>query len=107
MANNYFGSRTRERSNSKGRTGNTYIDKNDGYPKFKDSNKPVHRWVAEKKLNRKLKAGEVVHHKNRNKLDNSPSNLAIFSSQKKHWEVHKQDAKKHGWKYSMIGKKTK
>jgi len=84
----------------------TYIDDN-GYPRFKDSDKPVHRSVAEIKLGRPLKRGEVVHHKNRNKQDNSFGNLEVFSSQEKHWGVHKKDAKKHGWKYSLAGKKGK
>jgi hypothetical protein len=78
-----------------------------GYSVFKDSGKPVHRSVAELKLGRKLKTGEVVHHKNRNKLDNSFNNLSVFSSQQKHWEAHKKDAKKHGMKYSLTGKGKK
>jgi hypothetical protein len=57
------------------------------------------------KLGRELKKGEVVHHKNRDKQDNSFNNLAVFSSQKKHWEAHKTDAKKYGMKYSLTGKK--
>ena len=48
-----------------------YVD-DKGYFRFKDSGKLVHRWVDEKKLGRKLRAGEVVHHINRNKRDNSP-----------------------------------
>jgi len=81
----------------------TYIDKN-GYRRFKDSGTLLHRYAAEKKLDRPLKAGEVVHHKNRNKLDNSPSNLHIFSSQVEHWAAHKKDARKYGWDYSLNGK---
>jgi hypothetical protein len=85
---------------------NIYTD-NNGYPRFKDSNGLVHRSVAKMKLKRPLKKGEVVHHKNRNKKDNSFNNLEVFSSQAKHWGVHKLDAKKHGWKYSLAGKKRK
>jgi len=86
------------------KSGNTYID-NNGYARFLDSNKPVHRSVAELKIGRNLKKGEVVHHKNRNKQDNSFDNLQVFSSQGAHWKAHKIDAKKHGWKYSLAGKK--
>jgi hypothetical protein len=55
----------------------TYIDKR-GYRRFNGSNRLVHRWVAEKKLGRKLRPGEVVHHKNGNKLDNRPQNLKVM-----------------------------
>ncbi|MCL2762446.1 MAG: HNH endonuclease [Treponema sp.] len=67
----------------------TYID-GSGYRKFKDSGKSVHRWAAEKKLGRKLKNGEIVHHKNRDKLDNSPSNLRVLPNQKEHYKLHKK-----------------
>lgn len=52
----------------------TYIDEN-GYRRFSDSDKLVSRWVVEKKLGRKLDPDEEVHHRNRNKLDNRPSNV--------------------------------
>ena len=81
-----------KRSSSKTRAGKTYVSSK-GYRKFKGSDKLVHRYAAEKKLGRKLKTTEVVHHKDRNKLNNSPGNLAVFSSQKKHMKVHKLDAK--------------
>jgi hypothetical protein len=84
----------------------TYVD-NDGYKRFSDSKKPVHRSVAELKLGRPLKSGEVVHHKDRNKQNNSFNNLQVFSNQAQHWGVHKLDAKKHGWKYSLAGKKNR
>jgi hypothetical protein len=38
-----------------------------------------HRAVAEAKLGRKLKAGEVIDHKNEDKADNSPENLQALS----------------------------
>lgn len=83
--------------------GKTYIDKN-GYRRFKDSDIPVHRWVAEKFIrNDKLREGEVVHHKNRNKLDNTPENLHIFKNQKEHDRVHEIDAKRFGKKNSYKG----
>jgi hypothetical protein len=96
----------KRKSNSLTRSSKTYLDKK-GYSRFKDSDKPVHRSVAELKLGRSLKSGEVVHHKNRNKHDNSFGNLHVFGSQNEHWKAHKQDAKKYGLVYSMIGKKSK
>jgi hypothetical protein len=82
----------------------TFVN-NNGYRVFKDSGTPLHRYVAEKKLGRPLKAGEVVHHKDRNKLNNSQNNLQVCSSQNAHWNMHKKDAANHGWKYSLTGKK--
>lgn len=68
----------------------TYIDGN--YRKFVDSDMFVHRWVAEKfVVKRNLKPGEVVHHKNRNKLDNRPSNLFVCWNRSIHAELHKRD----------------
>lgn len=65
----------------------TYIDKR-GYRRFSDSDMLVHRWVAEKKLGRKLDPGEVVHHENRDKLDNDPKNLTVFENQDEHEAEH-------------------
>ena len=72
----------------------TFVDK-DGYKRFRDSGKLVHRHVAERKLGRQLRNGEVVHHKNRNKLNNRRSNLWVFKSQQKHHKVHESDKKKY------------
>lgn len=74
-----------------------------GYKRFKDTDKPVHRWAAEQKLGRKLKPGEVVHHKDRDKKNNSGKNLWVFKNQEEHDKAHKQDAKRHGKKASYRG----
>jgi len=71
----------------------TYIDGN-GYRRFADSGKSVSRWVAEKKFGHSLSKGSVVHHRNRNKLDNKPSNLWVFKSQKRHNSVHWTDKRR-------------
>jgi hypothetical protein len=85
---------------------NVYLDEK-GYYRFSDSDKLVHRWAAEKKLGRKLRYGEVVHHINRNKRDNSPENLQIFPNQQAHDDQHERDARNYGWKYSMTGRRKK
>jgi hypothetical protein len=54
----------------------SYIDDR-GYARFCNSGKLVHQLVAERKLGRKLKPWEVVHHRNRNKLDNRPINIYV------------------------------
>ena len=83
---------------------NTYSDKR-GYKRYKDDNIPVHRKAAEKKLGRKLKKGEVVHHKDRNKQNNSSDNLHVFKNQNEHDKAHKYDAKRFGKNYSFKGNK--
>lgn len=80
----------------------TYIDDN-GYERFSDSDYPVHRWVAEKKIGRKLKKGEVIHHKDRDKKNNHPSNLHVFPNQSAHDRVHKYDVYRFGKKASYHG----
>lgn len=80
----------------------TYID-NRGYRRYTDTDKLVHRNVAEKKLGRALKKGEVVHHKDRNKLNNAPDNLWVFKNQEEHDRIHKWDAIRFGKKASYLG----
>ena len=87
---------------AKRKSSRTYTD-NHGYKRFKDSDKLVHRCVAEKMLGRPLKDTEIVHHKNRDKQDNSFGNLQVFKNQSEHGKVHKIDAARHGWKYSLKG----
>lgn len=84
----------------------TYTDQK-GYKRYKSDNKLEHRKVAERKLGRKLRAGEVVHHKDRDKRNNSPSNLWVFRTQGEHDRAHKMDALKHGKKASYKGFKKK
>ena len=80
----------------------TYIDER-GYRRYKDSKRLVHRVVAEKKLGRRLYAQEVVHHIDRNKLNNHPENLYVFANQEAHDRVHKIDAERFGYDASYRG----
>jgi len=48
-----------------------------------------HRYVMELHLGRKLLDSEVVHHKDHNKLNNSPSNLELLASQTDHTQLHR------------------
>lgn len=56
-----------------------------------------HRLVMEKKLGRKLRKGEQVHHLNENPADNRPSNLEVVTMA----EHNKVDPKHHlGGRYA-------
>lgn len=50
--------------------------------------KHEHRVVAERMLGRELKPGEVVHHKDGNKLNNLESNLEVLDGQSEHARLH-------------------
>lgn len=49
--------------------------------------KHTHRIVAEQKLGRKLEKGEIVHHIDGNKRNNSPDNLMVMT-QSEHARLH-------------------
>lgn len=70
----------------------TYVDEN-GYLRFSDSGKLVHRWVAEKKYGCKIPRNYVVHHIDKNKLNNNPDNLVVM-----HWSDHAELHNKPGIK---------
>lgn len=67
-----------------------------GYKCFANSGIAVHRHVAARKLRRSLKAGEVVHHINRDKTDNRRCNLWVFKNQSQHFATYSKDKKEFG-----------
>lgn len=55
-----------------------------------------HRLVLENKLGRYLMDGEIAHHVNEDKLDNSPENIELMSFSE-HSRLHaKEKVRKHG-----------
>lgn len=53
-----------------------------------------HRVVAERKLGRKLRKDEVIHHIDENKLNNHPSNLLVTRGNAGHFFYHRRSGKK-------------
>lgn len=53
----------------------------------KENGRHQHRVVMEKKLGRKLRKGEIVHHIDHNKKNNKPSNLQVMT-QAQHCRLH-------------------
>lgn len=75
-----------EISSSKKGPSKTYIK--NGYLRFNDSGKYVHRWVMERHLGRKLNYTEIVHHIDGDKLNNRIENLRLFKNQEEHNRHH-------------------
>lgn len=58
-----------------------------------------YRKIAEKKIGRKLKKGEIVHHLDGNDSNNDPDNLFVCKDQSEHVLLHKQI--KINWNYKV------
>lgn len=65
------------------------MNENMGYKyEYKDGSKQFeHRRIAELKIGRKLRKGEIVHHIDGNKLNNNPDNLVVLS-RADHGRIH-------------------
>lgn len=72
-------------------TGKSYI---------REKTQHQHRVVMEKILGRKLKKGEVVHHKDMNKQNNNPNNLQVMT-QSEHARLHILTAKRNKLGYLL------
>ena len=48
----------------------------------------LHRVIAEQTIGRKLRPGELVHHRDGDKTNNSPENLVVCSSASVHRQYH-------------------
>ena len=65
-----------------------------GYPTYSSNGKRIHRVVAERKIGRKLKPWEVVHHNDENKSNFRANNLSVMS-RRFHSKLHA--AKRRGF----------
>lgn len=70
-----------------------YSGSRNNYVKLKGRH--MHRVVAEQMLNRPLAKGEIVHHKDGDKWNNSPENLEIMS-QSEHIKLHLHSERSKG-----------
>ena len=64
------------------------LNSGEGRTYTKEYGRHAHRVVMERKLGRKLKPGEIVHHIDGDKRNNDPENLMLFPSPAEHARYH-------------------
>lgn len=79
-------------------TSSTYTDKN-GYLRYSDTGKLVHRDIAKRKYGT-ISKWDQVHHIDGNKINNSPSNL-IKLSKTEHEIMHMKNPKSVEFSYKL------
>ncbi len=84
-----------------------------GHYRFKNDirrQKTEHKLIYEFHNNTSIKKGEVIHHKDENKLNNNPLNLQLLESHSKHISIHNKlnirkgfkNGRWMGWTFEMI-----
>lgn len=86
--------RMTEKTKNKIRVARILSSNKKSYPKL--NGKHIHRIIAEKKLGRKLKPEEVVHHIDGDKQNYDPKNLIVLASQSEHAKLHQKDGRFKG-----------
>lgn len=70
--------------------GDTQRDRGEGKSYRKRDGRHEHRIVAEVMIGRPLRVYEIVHHKDGNRRNNDPSNLAVMT-QSQHAQLHQEE----------------
>ena len=87
---------TRMNSATRQKLRDAHLGTGEGKTYTKIYGRHAHRAIMESHLGRALKSGEVVHHKDGNKRNNSIDNLQLFSSQSEHVRWHHWQERKRG-----------
>lgn len=74
--------------------------------KYKNGCLDEHRIIAEQKIGRYLRYGEIVHHIDENKFNNSINNLIVFKDNKNHARYHKTGVLEESEEKKYIYKST-